>query len=52
MTRDAVPTDDVNHSAAVKAMFSTIAPRYDLLNVVRGDKTLREVMLRGGGGSR
>lgn len=34
MTRDAVPTDDAKHSAAVKAMFSTIAPRYDLLNHV------------------
>ncbi|TAJ81085.1 MAG: MinD/ParA family protein [Gallionellaceae bacterium] len=27
-----------------------LKPRYDLLNVVRGDKTLREVMLRGSDG--
>jgi flagellar biosynthesis protein FlhG len=27
-----------------------LKPRYDLLNVIRGEKTLREVMLRGSGG--
>lgn len=36
-------TNNVANTLALK-------PRYDLLNVIRGDKTLREVMLRGGDG--
>ncbi len=36
-------TSNVANTLALK-------PRYDLLNVIRGDKTLREVMLHGGDG--
>jgi flagellar biosynthesis protein FlhG len=41
--------EHVSHNNVANSL--GLKPRYDLLNVIRGDKTLREVMLRGNDGT-